>query len=134
MAKQSIILMTSTAGLINVTGQAVKFAGYFGMSRGIGTCCWYMNNFVGRIYIEASLATNPTEKDFFPIWLEGQHPYTQYPFDPNAPTGEFGGDTGIASFTFQANLVWIRARVDRSYIPMVQTADVGIISQILLNY
>ena len=134
MAKNSIILMTSTAGQLNVTGQSVKFAGYFGMSRGIGTVCWYANNFVGRVYIQGSLATNPTDRDFFPLWLESTNPYAQYPLDPNNPTGLNGGDTGVFSYTFQANLVWVRAVVDRSYLPLPQLADVGTIQEILLNY
>ena len=45
-----------------------------------------------------------------------------------------GGDTGVESYTFQANLVWVRAIVDRSYLPFPQIADVGAVQQILLNY
>ena len=134
MAKNSIILLGPTSGQLNVTGQAVKFAGYYGLSRGIGTVSFSLNNFVGRIYIQASLATNPSEHDFFPIWLEGENPYVQYPLDPNYPTGENGGDTGVQGYTFQGQLVWVRAVVDRSYLPMPQLMDVGTVQSILLNF
>ena len=134
MAKSSIVLLTSTAGLINITGQPVKGPGYFGYSRGILTTSISINNFIGRFYLQASLSTIPTDKDWFPLWLEGQTPYAQFPFDPNNPTGEFGGDTGNYAWTLQGNIVWIRAVVDRSYIPMVQLADVGTLQTCLLNY
>jgi hypothetical protein len=133
MAKNSIIILTSTAGKLNVTGQAVKAAGYFGYARGIHTVVWYMNDFVGRVYLEGSLATNPGACDWFPIWLESLNPYVQYPLDPNNPTGTTG-DSGIGSYTFQANLVWLRIRIDRSYIVHPVLADVGTIQQSLLNY
>jgi len=137
MAKNSIILLTSTAGQLNVTGPAVKFAGYFGYSRGIGTVSFAINNFTGRIFIEVSLATNPLETptytDWFPIWLEGLNPYVQFPLDPNSPTGIIG-DSGNYAYTFQGNLVWVRARVDRSYITLPILSDLGTVQQILLNY
>jgi hypothetical protein len=127
-------MLLNTAGQLNVTGQPIKAAGWYGYARGVHTVAWSYTNFVGRIYIEASLSTNPTENDWFPIWLESQHPYTQYPFDLNAPTGMHGGDTGLSAFTFQGNLVWVRARVDRSYLPLPQVTDVGLVNSILLNY
>jgi hypothetical protein len=133
MAKNSIIILTQTDGQLNVTGQAIKAAGYFGYARGIHTIAWYMQNFTGRIYVEGSLSTNPGPGDFFPIWLESQHPYTQYPLNPDYPTG-VEGDTGIGSYTFQANLVWLRIRVDRTYIVNPVLSDLGAIEQALLNY
>jgi len=134
MAKNSITLLTSTAGCLNVTGQAVKGPGYIGISRGIFTVSISVNNFVGRFYLQASLATNPGPGDWFNLWLEGQNPYAEFPFDINYPTGEFGGDTGNYAWTLQGNVTYIRAVVDRSYIPMVQVADVGSLQSCLLNY
>jgi hypothetical protein len=133
MAKNSIIMLTQTDGQLNVSGQAVKAAGYFGYARGIHTICWYLDNFTGRVYVEGSLATNPGPNDWFPIWLESANPYVQYPLNPNAPTG-ISGDNGIGSYTFQANLVWLRIRIDRCYIINPVLADLGAIDQALLNY
>lgn len=133
MAKNSIIILTSTAGKLNVTGQPIKAAGYFGYARGIHTFAWYKNNFTGRVYIEGSLATNPGACDWFPIWLESLHPYTQFPLDPNNPTGTTGDD-GISSYTLQANLVWVRIRIDRSYLVNPILSNVGTIQTALLNY
>jgi len=134
MAKSSIVMLTSTAGQLNVTGQAIKGPGYFGYSRGILTTSISVQNFVGRFYLQASLSTNPGPNDWFPLWLEGQNPYAQFPFDPNNPTGEYGGDTGNYAWTLQGNLVWIRAVVDRSYLPLPQLADVGVLLTCLCNY
>jgi hypothetical protein len=134
MAKVSTVMLTSTAGKLNEVGQAIKFAGYYGMSRGIGTVAVYANNLVGRVYIQGTLATNPTEKDWFPIWLEECNPFAQFPMDPNYPTGQNDGDSGVFSWTFQANLTYVRALVDRSYLQMPQMIDVGTVQQILINF
>lgn len=128
MSKQSIVLLTSTEGQLNVTGEAYKAAGYFGYSSGIHTACWYMTDFVGKVYIEASLATNPTASDWSTVYTK------QYPVDPQNPTGNYSGDTGLDNYTFQSNIVWVRARVDRSYLVNPDVLDVGSIQKILLNY
>jgi len=134
MAKNSIILLTSSAGVLNVTGQAVKGPGYYGYSRGILTTAISIHNFVGRFYLQASLSTNPGQNDWFPLWLEGTAPYAQFPFDPNNPTGDNGGDTGNYAWTVQGNIVWLRGIVDRSYLPLPQIADVGTLQSALINY
>ena len=134
MAKQSLILLTATTGQLNVTGAAFKAAGYFGYSRGIHTVCWYLQDFIGRIYVEGSLATTPTDSDWFEINLAGLTPYAQFPLDPMNPTGQYGGDSGIELYTFQCNLVWVRARVDRTYLINPNVNDVGSIQKVLLNY
>ena len=134
MAKQSLIILNSTAGQMNVTGAPFKAAGYFGYSRGVHTVCWYLDNFVGRVYIEASLATTPCDTDWFAINLAGLTPYVQYPIDPTNPTGQHGGDSGIDDYTFQANLVWLRIRIDRTYLVNPNVNFVGSIQKALLNY
>ena len=133
MAKQSITLLTSTAGQLNVTSQAVKATGFYGYTSGSSTIAWYMGDLIGRVYIEASLATNPSDSDWFQIPLTNTTTYKQYPLNPLYPTGTTG-DTGIDYFTFSGNFVWLRFRLDRSYLVMPNITDVGIISRVYLNY
>lgn len=134
MAKQSIIILTSTTNHLNVTGSAIKAAGYYGYSLGLHTISWKLKDFIGRVFVEGSLVSNPTENDWFPIFLSGQNAYTQYPIDPDFPSGLNGGDSGVDAYTFQANLVWLRIRIDRSYLTNPNVNMVGSIENALLNY
>ena len=132
----SVKLLDSTTTDINVTGTQQKGAGY---SNTIGcnhTISISVANFIGRIYIEGSLASSPTDADWFPIQVNGPVDYIQFPFNPNAPTGNSGGDTGVVAFSFSGNYIWLRARLDRTYLVPVPTDPtyVGAIIYILLNY
>jgi hypothetical protein len=132
----SITLLDSTTTEINVTGTQQRGAGY---SNAIGcnhTVSIAVANFIGRIYIEGSLETWPTDTDWFPIQLIGEIPYLQFPQNQNAPTGDGGGDTDVVAYSFSGNYIWIRARVDRTYLvpPPTDPTLVGAVRYILLNY
>ena len=131
--KQAITILNDTTGQLNVTGAAFKAAGYFGYTSGTTTIAYYMNNLIGRVYIEASLATNPKESDWFALNLSGIQPYVQYPINPMNPTGSTG-DTGIDSYTFQGQFIWLRIRLDRTYLSIPDVRTVGSISTAYMNY
>lgn len=137
MSKTSIIIMGSTQGLFEFTSDKVRCDGWYGYVDGCHTVAIYMHNFKGRVWIEASLASEPTEEDWFPIHLNGETPYASYPRNPKKPTGQLG-DTGVDAFNFTANVVWLRARLDRSHLmpkpaTQEQLAQLGEVSKILLN-
>lgn len=132
----SVTLLDSTTTEINAVGQPQRGAGY---SNTIGcnhTVSMSVMNFTGRIYIEGSLATDPTEEDWFPIKLIGDLDYVQFPRNPQRPTGASNGDTSVLAFSFSGNYIWIRARLNRDYmIPFPQdTQYVGAVRYVLLNY
>jgi hypothetical protein len=123
MGRSSVVMLTDTEGKVNVIGEPVRADAYFGLTDGLHTVAIYFQNFVGRVYIDASLSNNPTEDEWFPINLNGELPYLQYSREDGAkleaPTGlsdEHMGKNGVEAFTFQGNFLWLRARVDRSYI------------------
>jgi hypothetical protein len=111
-------MMGNTQEIANLTGEAVKADGWFGHVDGLHTVVVQVVNFTGRIHIEASLEMEPTEADWFPIKLTQTTPYLQFPINPFAPTGDYtsGGDTSTVGVTFKINALWIRARLDRSYL------------------
>ena len=132
----SVTLLDSTTTEINVTGIKQKGAGF---SNTIGcnhTVSISVANFIGRVYIEGSLASDPSDDDWFPIKLVGNLDYIQFPRNQNFPTGAGGGDTGVVAYSFSGNYIWVRARLDRDYlIPFPQSTQyVGAIRYILLNY
>jgi len=132
----SIELLPTTSGLLNTTGTPSKGAGYNNSIGNSHTVMISLANFTGRIYIEGSLATRPTDSDWFSIALTNQTDYVQFPQSPAAPTSGYTGDSGNYSYSFVGNYIWLRARVDRSYLnPPPSDPDlVGSVIQILLNY
>ena len=132
----SVVLLPTTGSQINVTGEKQKGAGYSNWSGTSHTVSITCTNFVGRIYLEASLATNPTESDWFGIPFNSSLTYVQFPLNPFRPTGQIQGDTGSYSFEFVGNYVWIRAKLDRVYLnpQPIDTSTVGSVNSVLLNF
>ena len=131
----SVILLNTTVGFINCVGVPQKAAGYTNSIGNSHTVSIGLQNFVGRIYIEASLASNPGPNDWFAISF-GPYPYLQFPIDISLPTSHLTGDSGTYAYNFSGNYVWVRARVDRGYLVPVPADPylVGCVSQIILNY
>lgn len=131
----SVQLLDSTDGKINVTGLKQKGAGWNNSVGNNHTVSMALSNFTGRIYIQGSIATKPTELDWFNIPIGKGTTYVQHPLDPAYPTGETG-DTGTYAYSFSGNYIWIRARVDRTYLvpPPVDAYYVGSVINMLLNY
>ena len=105
-----VLLSSSTINLqggnppVNITGNKVHGAGYTNTIGNNHTISVNINNFVGRIYIEGSLATDPQDYDWFAIPLTSNgDPYQQFPLDPANPTGGQQGDTGVSFYSFAGN-------------------------------
>ena len=104
---KEVTLLSDTNDQLTVTGQQQKADGFFGFTDGFHTVGFYLNNFVGRLFIQASLAENPTDDDWFNVVLDGEtSEFLQY--DNNTD--------GLIVKNFKGNFIWVRARVDRSYI------------------
>lgn len=135
MSSVSYTLLTNEDNL-NFAGDPVRADAFYGNTDGLHTVSIHYQNFVGRIYIEGTLVADPTANDWFPIYLTSGQSYRQYPVLPNSPSGSNNaGDTGTEGFTFRGNLIYIRARIDRSYLgaSAYNSNDHGRIDKILLN-
>jgi hypothetical protein len=132
----SVTLLPTSGSQINVTGEKQKGAGYTNWGGTHHTVSVTCTNFVGRIYLEASLASDPAETDWFGITFNPPLTHVQFPLNPYKPTGQIQGDTGTTSFEFVGNYVWVRARLDRTYLnpQPVDTSTVGSVDEILMNY
>lgn len=134
MSATSVTILTNQNSL-NYAGDKVKADGYYGQTDGLHTVSANVSNFQGRLHIEGSLATDPTDDDWFPIYLTSGNSFRQYPVT-NTPSGSNGlGDTTVEAWTFRANILWIRARVDRSHLgaSSYDAATHGAVDKILLN-
>lgn len=89
-------------GELDQTGAAVRGDGYYRLADGFHTVAYYLRNFRGRIFLEAALSDEPTESDWFQLDLD---------------TSEFeSATTGIQAFNVTGNYVYLRARIERSYL------------------
>ena len=131
----SKILLPHSNDQISMIGEPVHADGWYGFSDGLHTVSIHTSNFTGRVGIQASLALEPTEADWFDIQLTSGTPYLQFPIDPDEPTGYLDGDTRNVALTFKANVLWIRARMDREYLMIEEPYDgsYGSISKIVLS-
>lgn len=141
---KSLNLLPTMLEQINVSGDPVRGAGFYGHTKGLHTVAINVQNFNGRVLVQASIATNPTETDWFSVLPDGQ-PYIQYPraghllpSDPNFYSN-VTGENSTMGFNFLCNAVWVRAMVDRSYlIPSLdqprQVMAYGVVNYVLLNY
>lgn len=131
----SVILLPNTGDKLNAVGDPVHADGWYGFSDGLHTVSIHTANFTGRVRIQASLALEPQEDDWFDIWLTEGTPYLQFPINPSYPTGHLEGDTSNVAMTFKANVLWVRATMDRSYLFVGEPYDgsYGVINKIVLS-
>lgn len=131
--RQSIILLDNTGTKVNVTGHKTRAAGYYSSGMNLYTLAMYLDNFSGRIYLQASLAVDPKDDDWFYVNLNGYLEYLEYL--PHAPDVDNNtGFTSVFPLSFQGNFVWLRAIVDRSTLQNPDTTNYGQVSKILVNY
>lgn len=131
----SVVIMSNTNGADRVVGEPYHADGWYGFSSGMHSVSFQVSNFSGRIWIQASLALEPQEGDWFDIWLDCDHPYLQFPLNPMFPTGEQGGDSSTTAVKFIVNALWIRAVFDREYLlpPPQYDNYYGSINKIVLS-
>lgn len=116
------ILSTISSGenieQIDITGDPYKASGWFNFNECVHTIQISLKNFVGRIYIEGSISNNPSTNDWFSLNVNDSE-YLEFPTGGipanQSGTNIYGGINGCFGYTFQANIIWIRARVVRSY-------------------
>jgi len=125
MSRQSV-LMLGTENELDYTGDSVRGDGFYGFSDGIHTVQITVAAFIGRVYIQGTLASDPVEADWFNIKVNGNDDYVTY------GTGVGTGVTNTTAYTFQGNMVYLRAKVERSHLGLIIT-QVGTLSKILLN-
>jgi len=116
----NVVLMIGD-GQRNQLSNPVRGDGYYGYRDGQHTLSTTFSNFQGRIQIEATLDIEPTEADWFPIWLTGTAPYKEY----NTPK------TGTEAFTFQGNFVLVRFRKEQAYLNA--SSPVGDVTKVMLS-
>ena len=122
MARKTTTLLPNTGTNLDLTGDAVPGDSYYGYTDGIHTVAIYGQNLSGRVKVQGTLATSPTEDDWFDILISG------------LPYKDYSHFTGVEGFTFTANLVFLRATLDRTALGITDVTTAGYIEKIYLNY
>ena len=101
MALSETILSANThpgdSTVQTITGEKYKGDGYYGRSDGFHTVQYSINSFKGTVNVQATLAIDPVEADWFTV-------YTQAYLDDQ-------GDTVSNITNFTGNYVWIRSYI-----------------------
>lgn len=126
---------------ISRIGRNIAGPGHFGHTTGLCTVAMKLANYRGKIFIEGTLALNPTDEDWFALISSLDGPFLLFPSYDHPSTNPIGspGFTGTIGKTFQINCLWMRARSDRSYlIPTnateAQIAPYGFVDSISVNF
>lgn len=92
----------SASGTLNYFSDKLKGDGYYGSSDGIHTVMYTASpNFTGTLQMQASLATDPQESDWFDVI---NTTVTYNSFDNRATTTR-------DYFNFTGNFVWVRGHI-----------------------
>jgi len=86
------------------TGDRAKANGYYGNADGKHTVQFSLTGFIGKVRIEATLATAPTASDWCTVELGNSSTNITY-LEYNTVT------TTNVSYNFTGNFVWVRAYV-----------------------
>jgi hypothetical protein len=124
--------------VITITGDPVRAAGWYGPNNGLHSITINVQNFTGRVSIQAALTPAPQDSDWFSI-LPNAAPYIQYPQRTYVVTSPSTGETSNYQFTFAANVMFVRAIIDRSYFIPAQSmppyiGSFGLVDSIVMKY
>lgn len=109
-------------GQLDQTGSSVRADGYYGFADGMHTVGFYLKNFKGRLFIDASLSDDPGTSDWFPIGLGTD---TSYFNVENAATK-------IETFNLTGNFVYLRAKIQRSHLGQ-PVSELGTCERVVLS-
>lgn len=118
--------------------------GYYGSTTGLHTISFTLREFIGRIYVMATLASNPSDDDWFPIkFTECCNYYLEFTdtriYNPNNGDSMLEhGTTGTFAETLTGNFTYLKVGIDRNYISKnpsdVQKSMAGKIEECLINF
>jgi hypothetical protein len=115
-ASTQVVYPNSTDTTMVYYSDPVKGDGYYGASDGLHTVMYTLDiNFIGTVTMQASLASQPTEAD----WFELSNVSSSYNDMSNLQS------TQIDYYNFTGNFVWVRG---------VVTIEGGTVNSILYNH
>jgi hypothetical protein len=102
----SLVYPNTGTTALEYSSNPVKGDGYFGNSDGLHTVQVKLTNFNGSVAVQGTLATAPSENDWFNMRLEDGTGNTVTSIDLNTAT------SAINCYNFTGNIVWVRANIN----------------------
>lgn len=149
MAILSRQVLSDTGIEWNIVSEPIKAAGWYGRTTGLHTMSFTLRNFVGRVYVVATLENSPEDADrnggWFPICIgTSEVPWIEFPTvadsnKPVLPISKHGYQTtGTFCDTFFGNFTYLKVGLDRDYLTTTpesaDTISVGKLETVLLNF
>lgn len=122
MGLKTVTIMGNTTSELDVVGEKFEVGGFYGYTDGIFTIAIYGQSLSGRVIVQGTLVVDPTENDWFALSLDG---------DKHKDYDDF---SGVDAYTILANLVYVRAMLDRTSVGITSIAGNGIVEQILVSF
>ena len=112
-----VVYPNSATNALIYSSEKIQGDGYFGNSDGFHTAFWSVNNFVGTIAVQGTLAASPQESDWVNVKLTP--PSNNYSVDTTGlvtaggvtSTNYTSFTTTIQSYNFTGNFVWVRGHI-----------------------
>jgi len=127
MSRQSIVILNGSPPKSSFTSEPVRIDEWYTSPDHVVSFAVVSSMFAGRVFLEASIKLKPTENDWVKLWTK------EY------PSGEFfARETSTVGGNFTGRFVWIRVRIDRSYLLAEDAAPsilgmYGLIDRVLVN-
>lgn len=112
-------LLPTTSGFINVYGEPVEAIGFYSQDTDtvLNTLSIYTTKFVGRIHIYGTLSMDKETSDWCELNISGKEvPYLE--MDDSKRKEPFNN----FYVNIEGNYTYLRAEIDRSYLPFVNTS------------
>ena len=90
----------SDSTVATIIGDKFKGDGYYGRSDGLHTIQYDISGFIGTVNIQATLAIDPVESDWFTVYTQAH------------PVSADEGTTTSVIANFTGNYVWVRAYIE----------------------
>lgn len=137
--RRSVTIMPSTGTQMNAFSEVAKSDSYYGYTDGFHTIQVTYHNYVGRFRIQATLALEPEEDDWFDLVIDpnsglyiGSTPWNPggfVQFNSNRP------GNGSEGYSFTGNFTFVRAFMDRRHVADGETYNLsyGEIKRVILS-
>ena len=126
----------------NEVSEPLPASGYYGSTNGLHTIAFILRSFIGRVYLQGTLSSQPEEDDWFTIELDGNEYIEMNDSVMDHPDRENvlmrHGFTGTKSFSVKGNFTYLRVGISRNYIStepsLLQKQVSGKVEEVLINY
>jgi hypothetical protein len=126
----SVVYPPTTTTAQTFISTPIKAANYYGINNALQTVVFKLTDFVGTVTLQASLATQPAENDWFSVnLLSNKYSVDTTGLATQTPKSSISSNLGISTteiYNFEGNYLWLRGRIT--------AFTAGTVNGITINY